>query len=180
MERYRWAQGNHRRAGAEGKSKTELLLQYAVAPVLTAVLGFLVGFGIEETKATSRAEELLRAQRTKVWIAASEHSAAYINNWSRLRSIAEYGQKKKGGLTPIERARLNEYVSGRGAALDALSGDLDQARLFFSADVGRAIDDFEAFVFKYRITVLKDLPPVSDYAARKNEILKRMRKEVLP
>ena len=179
MQRYRWAQGGDRKAATGGKSRTELLLQYGLAPVLTALLGFLVGFGIEQSKATTRAEELLQAQRMKVWIATTEHSAAYLNNWSRLRAIAEYGQGKAGGLDAAEKERLKSYVSGRATALDLLSADLDQARLFFSDEVGGPIDEFLAFVTRYRTATLKELPPEEDYEKRRNAIVRAMRKEVL-
>lgn len=182
MANYRWArvQASAGSAGSGGrdKSRGELLLQYGVAPLLTAALGFLAGLGIEAKKDTSNAEQLLRTQRVKVWISASDHFAGYLNNWSRLRSLAEYGEKQ-GGLTSVERDRRESYVKGRREARDALSSDLDQARLFFSDNVAEAIDEFDAFTDKYRVARLAQLPPMSEYEKRKNEVLKRMKKEVI-
>lgn len=74
--------------------------------------------------------------------------------------------------------RKERYIEGRDAAKDKLSGNFEQARLFFGPDSATAIAAFEAFERLHGNKQLADLPPLDEWRTHSALIFEKMKQEI--
>lgn len=162
---------------AEKHSRTDAFMQYLAVPIVTAVLGFGVGFLLDTKKASSDEDRLYLEERMKLWLSTAGHFNKFLVNYERLNSMAALRQKQ-GRLTRDEEERFRRFERDRTAAREELFEDLDEAPLFFSEKVSTRIGAFKAFFEKYKLATLAELPPMEEWTRRKDDILLEMRTEV--
>jgi len=83
--------------------------------------------------------------------------------------VAEQGKVAK---------RKERYIEGRDAAKDKLSGNFEQARLFFSAETAASIAAFEAFERLNGNKQMAELPPLDEWRTRATTIFEKMKEEI--
>ena len=74
--------------------------------------------------------------------------------------------------------RKERYIEGRDAAKDKLSGNFEQARLFFGPDSAAAIATFESFERQHGNKQLAALPPLDDWRTHAALIFEKMKQEI--
>ena len=86
----------------------------------------------------------------------------------------------KAQIIELEKVvkRKERYIEGRDAAKDKLTGNLEQARLFFGSSTEAAISTFEAFEREHGNKRLTDLPPLADWRKHSTAIFNTMMQEI--
>lgn len=157
------------------------VLTMLVVTMPMAAFTYWLGSLTDKNRETSADERLYLEQRMKVFIATGEHFEAYRLNWSRLIGFAEYewdSRRKKQPLTEKEQENGKKYWNDRDKAKDLLFADLNAARLFFSDDVAKLVDDFKKFDGEQHNKTVDKLPPIREWGKYQQTILEAMRKEV--
>lgn len=173
-----------------------------------SIVSFLAGQQSESLKIRAQDERLAVENRRRVFVSSAQEFGAYLTQSSRLRSITpaearfvnqvSTQQKQlllhsKGSVGRIDVQasidhsaaelkkiveRKERYILGRDVARDKLSGNFEQARLFFGRSTTKSVDLFEAFDKQHSSKLLADLPPLDDWRRHANAIFEAMKKEI--
>jgi len=173
-----------------------------------SIVSFLAGQQSESTKLRAQDQRLSIENRRHVFASSAQEFGAYLTQSSRLRSITpaevrfinqvSTQQKQlvlhaKGSAGRMEVQvsidhstaelkriveRKERYILGRDVARDKLSGNFEQARLFFGPSTSKSIELFEVFDKQNSSKLLADLPPLDDWRKHANAIFEAMKKEI--
>ncbi len=150
-----------------------------VPPLITILLGGLLASVLFPRWQDQRARYQAREDR-KLALAEelARNMVRYVASWNRLRTIAELEASRPDGLTEAEFERKKSFVEARNSGRDALLDTLCSLEIYFSSDVGAAIDDFVRWDEACLALRVDELPPREEYARRRQSILTKVHKEI--
>lgn len=152
------------------------LLQYVIAPLLIAVVGYTFGALTEAKKHNLEKDKFIYEQRARVWASLTKYYSSYFLNWNRLRIISEYelsGHK----LDAKSQQRKDRYVSNRDLAREGLINALFEAKLIFSDNCKKEIDLYLDFDRAQCALPFDKIAPMSEWEIAISPVLNSIREE---
>ncbi|MGH1487650.1 MAG: hypothetical protein ACRBCI_15655 [Cellvibrionaceae bacterium] len=102
--------------------------------------------------------------------------SAYIQNWQRLRSIAQLSHER--ALSEEEQTRLNRYVDDRDKAKETLVACINMMPLFFEQTVVKRFSDFYRWDQQQAANRINELAPISYWESWMAELSKLLRENI--